>query len=413
MFFSLWIIDDLGCPDWQYSVAFSASMILVALVIPYYGQYSDIKQNKKRFLIRFTLMSIFFTALLGINAIFVSDINSKIILALIIFCFANFFYEGGIAFYNSLLRSVSSRENIGSASGLGVGLGYVGGIVGLLLVYPFVKGQIPGIPAGRESAFIPTAVLFFMFSLPAFLLIREKTFEKIHTERVRFTEAFNKLKDNLKQARQHKGAFRFLIANYFFEDAIVTVIMFMAIYAEKVVGFSDRLKIELFVVATLSAAIGSIVSGKISDKFGPKKTLTVIMIGWISVLVIISTITYQPLFWIAACFVGIFLGSTWSVARPLLNSLVPDQKLGLFYGLYALSGRTAAVIGPLIWGAIIALLTSENYLVKSTIALLSGIGLNFSTETLATIQYRIAVLSLALLMIIGLVIFKKVPDRRF
>ena len=89
---------------------------------------------------------------------------------------------------------------------------------------------------------------------------------------MRFTEAFNKLKDNLRQARQYKGAFRFLIANYFFEDAIVTAIMFMAVYAEKVVGFSDRLKIELFVVATLAAAIGSIIAGKVSDKFGPKES---------------------------------------------------------------------------------------------------------------------------------------------
>lgn len=189
MFFSLWILDDLGRPDWQYSVAFSSSMILVALFMPYYGQYSDIKQNKKKLLIRFTLMSVFFTALLGPVALLVQDAELKVIMALIVFGLANFFYEGGIAFYNALLRSVTSRENIGSASGLGVGLGYLGGIVGLLIVYPFVKGQIPGIPAGRESAFIPTAILFFLFSIPAFLLIREKTFEAIHTQRVRFAEA--------------------------------------------------------------------------------------------------------------------------------------------------------------------------------------------------------------------------------
>jgi UMF1 family MFS transporter len=411
MFFNLWILDDLNCPDILYSIAYSASMIMVALLMPFYGHYSDIEQNKKSWLIRFTLLAIMSTVLIGLNAYIFDGRWTRIIIALIFFGAANFFYEGGIAFYNALLRSVSSRENIGQTSGLGVGLGYIGGIVGLLIVFPIVKGNIPWIPAGREAAIIPTAILFLIFSIPAFLFIREKTFEKIYKQRMKFMQAFNNLKENLKKAREDKGAFRFLISNYFFEDAVVTAVIFMAIYAEKVVGFTDRLKIELWVVATLSAAIGSVLSGKISDWIGPKRTMRVIVIGWILVLVAISLITYQPLFWVAACFVGIFLGSTWTVARPLLNSLVPDEKLGLFYGLYALSGRTAAVIGPLIWGLVVLIMTSENPLVKAIVALLESLGIDISTATLATIEYRFAVISLALLMIIGLILFRKVPDR--
>jgi UMF1 family MFS transporter len=386
-------------------------MVMVALLMPFYGHYSDMQQNKKSWLIRFTILSIISTILIGLNAYIFDGRWTKIIIALIFFAGANFFYEGGIAFYNALLRSVSSRENIGKTSGLGVGLGYIGGIVGLLLVFPIVKGEIPWIPAGREAAIIPTAILFFVFSIPAFLLIREKTFEKIYKQRMKFMQAFNNLKDNLKQAREHKGAFRFLISNYFFEDAVVTAIIFMAIYAEKVVGFTDRLKIELWVVATLSAAVGSILSGRVSDRIGPKRTMWIIVIGWIAVLLAISLITFQPLFWVAACFVGVFLGSTWTVARPLLNSLVPDEKLGLFYGLYALSGRTAAVIGPLIWGLVVLVMKAENPLVKVIVNLLSLAGVEISSLTLATIEYRFAVISLAILMVIGLILFKKVPDR--
>ncbi len=411
MFFNLWILDDLNCPDILYSMAYSASMIMVALLMPFYGHYSDIEQNKKSWLIRFTLLSIISTVLIGLNAYIFDGRWTRIIIALIFFGAANFFYEGGIAFYNALLRSVSSRENIGQTSGLGVGLGYIGGIVGLLIVFPIVKGNIPWIPAGREAAIIPTAILFLIFSIPAFLFIRERTFEKIYKQRMKFMHAFNNLKENLKQARQNKGAFRFLISNYFFEDAVVTAIIFMAIYAEKVVGFTDRLKIELWVVATLWAAIGSVISGKVSDRIGPKRTMRIIVIGWITVLLAISMITFQPLFWVAACFVGIFLGSTWTVARPLLNSLVPDKKLGLFYGLYALSGRTAAVIGPLIWGLVVLVMTSENPLVKAIVGLLNALGMDISNATLATIEYRFAVISLAVLMLIGLILFSKVPDR--
>jgi UMF1 family MFS transporter len=416
-FFPLWLLDDLNCPDLAYSIGYSFSMIMVALLMPYYGHYSDIQQNKKSFLIRFTILSIIFTAFVGLNAYITGNdplfggITAKMFIALVFFSAANFFYEGGIAFYNALLRSVSSKENIGRTSGLGVGLGYVGGIVGLILAYPIVKGMIPGIPSGREAAFIPTAILFFIFSVPAFLLVREKTFEKIYHQRLRFTEAFNNLKHNLKEARKYRGAFRFLVSNYFFEDAVVTAVIFMAVYADKVMGMTDRLKIELWIAATLSAAIGSVLSGKISDRFGPKRTMTAIITGWIIILSIISTITFHPLFWVAACFVGVFLGSTWTVARPLLNSLVPDERHGLFYGLYALSGRTAAVIGPLIWGLIVLFMKADNPLVKLIVSLLRQLGIDFSVETLDTIQYRIAIVSLALLMIIGLVLLRKVPDR--
>ncbi len=416
-FFPLWLLDDLNCPDIAYSIGYSFSMIMVAVMMPYYGHYSDIQQNKKSFLIRFTLLSIMFTALVGISAyvasdkVLFSDITYKMLIALVFFSAANFFYEGGIAFYNALLRSVSSKENIGQTSGLGVGLGYIGGLVGLILAYPIVKGMIPGIPSGREAAFIPTAILFLLFSVPAFLLVREKTFEKIYRQRLRFTEAFNHLKHNLREARKYKGAFRFLVSNYFFEDAVVTSVIFMAVYADKVMGMTDRLKIELWVSATIFAAIGSVLSGKISDRFGPKRTMTAIIIGWIAILLIISTITFQPLFWIAACFVGIFLGSTWTVARPLLNGLVPEERHGLFYGLYALSGRTAAVIGPLIWGLIVLLLTADNPVVKQIVNGMRGLGIDFSSSTLETIQYRFAVISLAILMLVGLVLLRKVPDK--
>lgn len=410
-FFPLWLIDDLGCPDIYYSIVYSASMIMVALLIPFYGQSSDLSQNKKSYLIRFSLVAMVCTALIGLNAYIVEDRVLKIVLALFFIGLANFFYEGGLAFYNALLRSVSSRENVGSTSGWGVGLGYVGGIVGLLLVFPIVKGILPGIPEGRHSAFIPTAFLFFLASIPAFLLIREKTFAKIEQQRIEFTRAFKSLWDNLRQARKHKGAFRFLIANYFFEDAVVTVIIFMAVYAEKVLGFTDRVKIELFVTATSAAAVGSVLSGKLSDRLGPKRTFTIVIIGWIIVLTIFSLTTYKPLFWVLACLVGIFLGSTWTVARPLLNSLVPDEKLGLFYGLYALSGRTAAVIGPLLWGAVVTFFTVSNPVTEMVIELLKKTGTDIGPEVASTIQYRLAVISLAILMIIGLLIFIKVPDK--
>jgi MFS-type transporter involved in bile tolerance (Atg22 family) len=86
--------------------------------------------------------------------------------------------------------------------------------------------------------------------------------------------------------------------------------------------------------------------------------------------------------------------------------------LGQFYGLYSLSGRAAAIIGPLLWGGAVLFLKKDNPLVKGIINLLERVGFTFSDKVLDTIQYRFGILVLVLLMIIGLLIFIKVPDKK-
>jgi hypothetical protein len=86
--------------------------------------------------------------------------------------------------------------------------------------------------------------------------------------------------------------------------------------------------------------------------------------------------------------------------------------LGQFFGLYSLSGRAAAIIGPLLWGGTVLYFKKDNILVKNMINTLSKIGINFSEQVLNTIQYRFAILILILLMIVGLLIFIKVPDKK-
>jgi MFS-type transporter involved in bile tolerance (Atg22 family) len=116
-------------------------------------------------------------------------------------------------------------------------------------------------------------------------------------------------------------------------------------------------------------------------------------------------------FWIAGPFIGICLGSTWTASRPLLAGLVPKETLGQFFGLYSLSGKVAAVIGPLLWGLVVLYFKADNPVVGKLILLFSSFGLTFSSQVIASIQYRFAVAILVLMMMIGLVILLKVPDR--
>lgn len=417
MYFAQWIIVDNKKEDIYYSASYALSMFLVAATMPVLGAISDVKGKRKPFLMVLTLGSIFATILIGMTSNNVIDVNMKVLLALAFFVVANFCYEGALTFYNALLPEVSTKDNIGKVSGWGVSLGYVGAIVGLLLVKPFVEGNLFGmkIPftgdGGREKAFIPTAFFFLLFSLPIFFWVKEKTTESLEEKKLKIKEAFKRVWGGLSNTQKYPGVLRFLIANFFVSDAIATVIIFMAVYAQLVMGFPDSVKIWFFILSTTSAVIGSFLCGYVTDFIGPKKTLFFVIIGWILSLSVVMFTADKTIFWILGSLVGIFLGSTWTASRPLLTSLAPKEVLGQFFGLYSLSGKAAAILGPVLWGAVILYFKADNIIVQNVISFFKNLGVTFSDQVIFTIQYRFAVGALVIMVIIGLVIFLKVPDR--
>jgi UMF1 family MFS transporter len=417
MYFAQWIIVDNKKEDIYYSTCYALSMLLVAVTMPVLGAISDVKGKRKPFLLTLTLGCILSTILIGMVSNTVADVNTKVLFALIFFGIANFCYEGGLTFYNALLPEVSTKENIGKVSGLGVALGYVGAIVGLLLVKPFVEGSFFGMKmpfsndGGREKAFIPTALFFLLFSLPIFFWVKEKVIESFDKERVKIKQAFIRVWEGISDTQRYPGVLRFLIANFFIADAIATVTIFMAVYAQLVMGFPDSVKIWFFIVSTTSAVIGSFLCGYVTDFIGPKKTLFFVIIGWILSLSAVMFIADKTIFWIMGSLIGIFLGSTWTASRPLLTSLAPREVLGQFFGLYSLSGKAAAILGPVIWGFVIIYFKADKVIVQNVISFLKNLGVSFTDQVISTVQYRFAVGSLVLMMILGLIIFIKVPDR--
>jgi UMF1 family MFS transporter len=328
-------------------------------------------------------------------------------LCLICFCFANYFYEGGITFYNSLLVDVSNSKSIGKISGLGVAIGYLGAICGLLLVEPLTQGKLIAGVTGREYAFLPTALLFLLFALPTFLWVREQRHPiAVSPDRESY---WQRLKTSLKETRKYPGVLRFLVADFIVEDAIATTIAFMAVYSESVVGFQASDKIILFICSTGFAFLGSLFFGWLSDKIHSKRALIIALCGWVAVLTAAVVSNDKTQFYVIGGFVGIFLGAVWTTSRPLLNSLVPAEKLGQFYGLYTLSGRSAATIGPLIWGAVAYFGKPDQWLGNGALSFFQLFGITSTEELANAIHHRLALFSLLVIMLIGLIAMLRVP----
>lgn len=419
MYFAQWIVIDQARGDLWYAIPYSISMGLTALTMPVLGAVSDLLGNRKRFLITLSLICIGTILVIGVLARMFDPGLGLLVTCLVLFVFANASYEGGIVFYNALLPGIAGPHNMGKISGWGVALGYAGAIFGLILVLPFVEGNIFGLEIpflsgwGRSGAFIPTALLFLIFALPLFLWVRERTEDAPgHTGRGLLRTSFKRVWDGLRQTKKYPGVLRFLIADYFFEDAIATIIIFMAIYTEKAMGFSDQEKTLLFIVSTVSAVGGSVFWGWLTDRIGPKRALGLAVIGWIITLLIAAATSDKTVFWALGSCVGVFLGAVWTSSRALLVGLVPGNVVGQFFGLYSLSGRAAAIIGPLVWGTVVTVFAAGSVAGDALISVPQALGLSVSPEILASLNYRLAVVILAGIMVFGLIIFRRIPDRR-
>lgn len=403
LYLKRYIVEDLGHDDRYFDIPFSLSMLAAAILLPALGAMSDQSTKKKVFLFLFTLTC---CSAVGLMALVPAWAVGAI---LVLFVVANFSYEAGQPFYNSLLYSVAEGVQARFISGIGVAAGYVGSVVGMLLVLPFVTGDLLGFDVsfmadpGKRAAFLPTAALFLVFALPIFLWVRERPVPEKRT--ISISRAYRDVWDGLRQTRKYPGVLRFLVADYFVEDAVTTVILNIGIYCSIVLGLAEGQITTFLVVSTVTAVIGSFVIGYLAKFYSLKNLLYWIIAGWLVSLILFTFTTNMTVVWILGSVVGVLLGGLWTTTRPLLAELVPRDELGRFFGLFSLSGRAAAVVGPLVWTVVVYFFQPGRALGRWAVE-----ALNLDMQASAALPYRAGILSLVFMIIIGLVIFRKVPD---
>lgn len=427
LYFSVWLISDLGAKNTAYALANGLASLMVVFSVPVFGAISDATRRRKPWVVGFTLLSVVACALIGVlGQTTLPLLGASVqggapapagwqptvgVLAgvLAVFVVANYAYQAAQPFYNAMLADLAPPEERGRLSGFGTAVGYVGTIAGLLLVFPFFNGSLPllgalapefvealrsVIPytahAGRVSVFVPTALLFLLFSLPLFFFCHDHhpVREKKH---VAWREAFAGVAATLRDARRYPGVLRFIIASFLYQDAIGTIISFMAVYAVEAMGFAQGAETTLFLVLTLPAIVGSYALGHLVDRVGPKHTLMLVLASWVALLIAMVSVPTQGGFWVVGLLIGLIFGGVWTAERPLLLALVPEAEASRFFSLMLLSARAAAVAGPLVWGLTVDTLGPR---VGSAIA------------------YRGAVLTVAVMFTLALMLLRRVPDRR-
>lgn len=423
LYFAAWLVADLGQSNTTYAIANGIASALVVISIPIFGALSDATQRRKPWVVGFTLLACVGVVLvaiigerslpvLGEGVLLPAPTNTTVapfalLSMLAAFVVANYAYQGAQPFYNAMMSELAPFEKRGNLSGLGAGFGYLGSITGVLLTIPFFNGSIPllgdvsprvlsfvrsVIPfttaGGRVSTFVPTALLFLLFSIPLALFCRDHNAVR-GKARVPWKQSFVTLKETIREARQYPGVVRFILTSFLYQDAMGTIIANMALYAIFAMGFKKGAEVTLFVILTVPAVVGSFLIGKLVDRIGPKRTLVYVIGGWVALLMAMILAPSRSAFWIVGAMIGLIYGGVSTAERPLLLSLVPDVEAGRFFSLMVLSARAAAIVGPFVWA-----ITVDN--------LIAPLGTGAA--------YRAGVVTVMLGMVGALWLLRRVPD---
>ncbi len=349
--FSRYFVNHVASGQhWLWGLAVSLSMICAAVLSPPLGAAADFSRNRKRYLLLFTVVCIICTALLFFAR------EGTVVLAIALFVIANIGFEGGLVFYDAFLPSLTSRNSYGRVSGYGFAMGYLGALAVLLIVnFMLPDASHPEYLMYIRLSFVVAAVFFFLFSLPLFLFVPEPPHSAM--------QQTSYLKAGIRQANSTFRAFfiekkypsisRFLISFFIYNDGILTVIAFAAIFAENILHMSDSDIITFFAIVQTSAVIGSLIFGFITDKIGPKRTITVTLLIWTGITIGAYFVTSVATFYIVAMCAGMAIGSSQSASRSLMALLTPKEREAEFFGFYdGLCGKASAVIGPFVYGLI-------------------------------------------------------------
>jgi len=355
LYFPLWVRKEVGDTraDSVYGVIAAISMGIIFIASPLLGAMTDRARRRMPFLITSTLICVVLTALLARGGFYITAV---------LFILANVAYQAGLQFYDAMLPEVSTEENRGKISGIGVGVGYLGSYIAVGLGMDAVFGS-----EDSPFLFLMIACFFLLFALPAFLFVKERGNPNPRPvfSLAMARESTGETIRTLRSGSEYPGLVRFLIGRVFYTDSINTVISIMALYTVNVAvstGLSEKAGRDqagfILMTAITFAVVGGFSWGWLVDRIGPKRTLNYVLSCWMGIFVLAAAVGILGLplaaLYVVACAAGFALGGIWAADRPLMLRLTPPWRIGEFYGLYGMVGRFSAVTGPLIWAGVTA-----------------------------------------------------------
>jgi len=350
-----------GNADWAtfaWTLTLSLSSAIVMLTMPTIGAYADLRAAKTRLLVFATIGCVVATALLALAG------PGDLWLAVAAVVVSNLCYAYGEALIAAFLPELARRDALGKVSGWGWSFGYFGGMLTLGLSLGFVIwAQGRGWPATR---FVPvtmliTAGVYLLAALVTFALLKERAVPQPQALTAGgLVASLRRLQRTWRDAQRYRDFVWLMACAVAYQAGIAVVIALAAVYAEQVLGFKQTQTMMLVFLVNVASAIGAFAFGYWQDRIGHRPALAVTLWGWVVMTVLAFLAETATLFWVAAVFAGLCMGSSQSAGRALAALFAPEAQRAEFFGLWTFATRLSAIVGPMTYG-LVTLLTAGNH----------------------------------------------------
>jgi MFS transporter, UMF1 family len=391
-YFATRVASDPATGQSLWGFATAAAGLIIALSSPVLGAIADASGRRKPWIAGFGAIFVIGACLMWIGK---PGDPSVILPLLIAYGFATIGVEFATVFNNAMMPTLVPPDKIGRLSGSGWALGYVGGILSLIVVLGFMAaspttgrtllglmplfGLDPATFQGDRISAPLSGLWFVVFVLPMFLLTPDFPAKRSVGAAVR--EGLSELRGTLRELPKHRSMSAFLIANMIYTDGLVSLFAFGGIYAAGTFGW-NTIQIGSFgIVLAVADTVGAFLGGRLDDWLGPKRVIAGSMLLLLLSIAGILLIDKQTILFMSVtppvsggglfaapaekaylllgCLIGMAGGPLQAASRTLLIRMAPQDRIAQYFGLFALTGKVTSFIGPLLIGLVTAVTASQ------------------------------------------------------
>ena len=350
---------------WGY--AQTVASLVIALLMPILGSIADVQGMKIKFFLGFFLTGV--VMCLGMS------LPLGWLAFLIVYVLATIGLNGSLTFYDSMLIDTTSNERMDKVSSHGYAWGYVGSTIPFIVCIAVIFGgpALLGLDtaACTRISFLITALWWVAFTVPLLRSYRQVHYRTTadHTaEAVRGT--FRELAGTFRRIARDRSLLLFMIAFFFYIDAVNTVISMSTSYGTQLGIDSTQLVIALLVTQFVAFPC-AILYGRLAGRFGAKRMIVIAVIAYLGIVMFAAFFLKTAVeFWILAILVGMFQGGIQALSRSYYGKIIPKDHANEYYGFYDIFGKTASVLGTFLVATTTAVTGNASFGVLSIAVLL-------------------------------------------
>jgi UMF1 family MFS transporter len=337
---------NLATVYWAYTT--SISLLIAAVISPVLGAAADFLGSKKKLLAAFALLGIFGTALLY----FVK--TGDWLMASIFFIIGDIGFAGSIVFYDALLPHVARPDEMDQVSAKGYAIGYLGGGIllainlGMIMLAP---SEMTGLMS--RLSFLSVALWWFVFTIPLLKVVKEPPRHVLKSEEGRnpVRVSFSRIINTFREITNFKDLFTFLVAFWFYNDGIGTIIKMATIYGAEI-GITQTTLIGTLLMVQFLGIPFAFLFGWMAKKIGAKKSIYISLLVYTFIAIGGYFMSQEWHFWALGVAVATVQGGSQALSRSLFGRMLPRSKSAEFFGFFSVSEKFAGIAGPFVFGIV-------------------------------------------------------------